>query len=435
MSRPRKSIPSYLPHAQSGKARAVWTDQSGNRQFRMLPGLFDSQESCSAFARLQLELAATPHQLSERATAVLSMNEMLVAYLRYAEQHYQGPDKQPTDEIRHLKTVCRYLKELYGLTPAKDFGPLALKAVCQKFIAMGWCRTTVNARIERVRRVFRRAVAEEMIPPTVHQALAAVTGLQRGRTTATETTPIELVDDAIVDVTLQYLNRHVRGLVEFQRLTGCRPREACRLRRCDIDMGGTVWQYRPPQHKGSWRGKARTISIGPKAQALLREFFTTDINDYLFSPARAVEELRAERSAKRKTPQYPSHMKRNAKKRKAKPQRTPTERYNRGSYEVSVDRACDKAFPPPEPLAKLPGESQTKWWARLTPDERIEVKAWQKTHRWSPNQLRHTQGTKVRKEFGLEAAGAALGHSKMSATEVYAERDAQLAATVAAKIG
>jgi hypothetical protein len=29
MARPRNSIPSYLPHTQSGKARAVWTDQTG----------------------------------------------------------------------------------------------------------------------------------------------------------------------------------------------------------------------------------------------------------------------------------------------------------------------------------------------------------------------------------------------------------------------
>jgi hypothetical protein len=30
MPRPRKSIPSYLPHAQSGRARAVWTDYTGH---------------------------------------------------------------------------------------------------------------------------------------------------------------------------------------------------------------------------------------------------------------------------------------------------------------------------------------------------------------------------------------------------------------------
>ena len=60
MARSRNSLPSYLPHKQSGKARAVWTDTLGIRHFKMLPGSFDSPESKTAFARLQLELAAAP---------------------------------------------------------------------------------------------------------------------------------------------------------------------------------------------------------------------------------------------------------------------------------------------------------------------------------------------------------------------------------------
>src|SRR5581483_6249733 len=96
--------------------------------------------------------------------------------------------------------------------------------------------------------------------------------------------------------TLPFLNRHVRGLVEFQRLTGCRPGEACALRRCDVDVSGPIWLYKPAHHKTAWRGKSRTIAIGPKAQELLRQFFTPDLHSYPFSPACAVEELNAERS-------------------------------------------------------------------------------------------------------------------------------------------
>ena len=36
---------------------------------------------------------------------------------------------------------------------------------------------------------------------------------------------------------------------------------------------------------------------------------------------------------------------------------------------------------------------------------------------WTLYQIRHTAATKVRKELGYESAGAALGHTKMSATE------------------
>lgn len=129
-----------------------------------------------------------------------------------------------------------------------------------------------------------------------------------------------------------------------------------------------------------------------------------NIADYLFSPARAVEELRAERSAARKTPRYPSYMARNVTKRKKNPKRAASEKYDRESYGLAIDRACDWVFPPPGKLAQRRGETLAAWWARLTEKKKDEVKAWRKGHRWHPNQLRHSFATKVRKQHGLEAA-------------------------------
>lgn len=63
------------------------------------------------------------------------------------------------------------------------------------------------------------------------------------------------------------------------------------------------------------------------------------------------------------------------------------------------------------------------------------MKEWRKSHCWSPNQLRHTFATRVRKQHGLEAAQVLLGHSRADVTQVYAERNEELAVTVAAKIG
>lgn len=434
----RNPTPSYLKHSRTGRARAVWSDSSGKRHDVLLPGRYESEESKQAFARIVAEQAASPVVPLANPTG-LSVAELLNAYRKWAEVHYRGPDGKPSDEVRQLYTVCRFVRELYGLTPATEFGPLALKAVREQFVAAGWCRKTVNDRVDRIRRIFRWGVAEQLIPAAVLQSLIAVEGLKKGRTPARETEPIKPVDDATVEAVLPYLNRHVRGLVEFQRLTGCRPGEACSIRRADIDMSGDVWVYEPKQHKGTWRDKSRPIPIGPKAQALLRDFFTPDAHDYLFSPQRAVEEVRAARAARRKTPLYPSHQRHN-KARQAKRKgmvhiRPPAERYNRGSYETAVDRACDAAFPPPAPLAQREGESKAKWWARLTEKQQGEVKAWRKAHRWSPNQIRHAHGTKVRKMFGLEAAQCVLGHEKADITQIYAERNLELATEVARKVG
>ncbi len=49
--------------------------------------------------------------------------------------------------------------------------------------------------------------------------------------------------------------------------------------------------------------------------------------------------------------------------------------------------------------------------------------------------MRHSAATEIRKQFGLEAAQTVLGHAKADVTQVYAERDAALAAEVMRKIG
>jgi integrase len=371
------------------------------RREKLLPGSFGSSESLAAKARLELELAASPTREPAPSPDLHSVAEFLCAYLDFAEQHYRGSDGKPTDEVRHIKAALRHVRELYAETPVTGFGPLALKAVWQRFVEQKWCRKTINARIERVRRIFKWAVAEELVAPAVYQALAAVKGLERGRTEAKEGQPVGPVDNATVDATLPFLNRHVRGLVEFQRLTGCRPGEACAVRRYDIDTGGAVWLYKPASHKTAWKGKTRIILIGPKAQALLREFFTPELNDYLFCPRRAKEEFIATRAAGRKTPLYPSHAKQNVKRRKANPKRKPTEKYTRQAYLTAIVRACDRA----------------------------------EVSHWHPNQLRHSFATQVRKQHGLEAAQVLLGHSRADVTQVYAERNEQLASTVAAQIG
>ena len=75
------------------------------------------------------------------------------------------------------------LEKLYGSTLAKDFSPKALKAVRQSMIDSGLARKTINQRIGRIIHVFKWAVSEEMVPPSVYQALkrlAASEGLVAG---------------------------------------------------------------------------------------------------------------------------------------------------------------------------------------------------------------------------------------------------------------
>ncbi|HXD85534.1 MAG TPA: tyrosine-type recombinase/integrase [Urbifossiella sp.] len=396
----------------------------------MLPGKFDSAQSKTAFARLQLELQTQPIRI---AGEPLTVARLFVAFKGHAEKHYRRPDGSLTHEVSEYATLSRLVRPLYGKTLGAEFGPLDLKAVREAMIGNGWCRSLINQRIGRLKRVFKWGVAEQLVPAATYQALLAVDGLQAGRCKVRESEPVQPVPEHVIDSTLPFLNRHVRGMVEFQRYTGCRPGEACQLRRADIDTGGKVWLYRPRQHKTSWRGKPRVIAIGPKAQKVIREFFTPNLEDYLFSPRRNVAEFHAQRTANRKTPLFPSHERRNARSRQATP--SATEAYTATSYGHAVAKACDRAWPPLGKIARQKGESVKAWWGRLSESQQDDVKAWQRQHRWHPNQLRHTFATKARKEHGLEAAQVLLGHARADVTQVYAERNLDLAVNVAAKIG
>ena len=65
--------------------------------------------------------------------------------------------------------------------PAKQFGSLALKSVRAKMVNAGLCRRLINQRIGRIRRTFKWAAAEELIPVTTYQLLTTLPGLQKGR--------------------------------------------------------------------------------------------------------------------------------------------------------------------------------------------------------------------------------------------------------------
>jgi integrase len=206
-------------------------------------------------------------------------------------------------------------------------------------------------------------------------------------------------------------------MIQVQRLTGARPGEVCVMRAIDIDMRGHIWLYRPGsdeeqgRHKTAHHGHTRVIAIGPKAQEVIKPFLTTNLTAYFFRPVDALD-----------NPKW-------ARRRK------PGEHYTVDSYRQAIERGCDRAFPPPATLGRMEGETCRAWRQRLTAEQREELKAWQKAHRWHPHQLRHSLATEIRREHGLDAARAVLGHRSPAITEIYAELDANKAAEVMGKLG
>lgn len=343
----------------------------------------------------------------------LTVNEIALRYLEFARAYYRKNGKE-TDTVSGIKTALRFLCRSYGRTAARDFGPLALAAVREQMIATGNSRVYINNNVDRLRRMFKWAVSQELVPVTVHQALATLPGLRRGRSAARETAPIKPVREDVFQTTLKYLRPMVADMAQVQRLTGCRPGELCILRPCDIDRTGDVWAYRPESHKTEHHDRGRMIFIGPKAQAILRPYLERPADQYCFCPIEAEAQRNLERRAHRLSPMTPSQAARTPKKR---PKRTAGQRYTDDAYRRAIHRACDAA----DRQAHL---------------DAPEIPAAQRLFaRWSPNRLRHSAGTEIRRRFGIEAAQVTLGHACCDVTEIYAERDLQKAAEVMRIVG
>ena len=152
----------------------------------------------------------------------VTVRELIEQYLNHARDYYRK-NGVPTSEYQSICSAPRPLREQCENESARNFGPKELKRFREQWVERGVVREQVNKRVDRVRRMFRWAVAEEFIDPEVYDRLKAVSGLRKGRTQAVEGRPVQPVDDEIVDATLPFLNRQIRALVELLRLTGARP--------------------------------------------------------------------------------------------------------------------------------------------------------------------------------------------------------------------
>ncbi|MEQ8846893.1 site-specific integrase [Botrimarina sp.] len=392
-------VPSYSLH----KARGLACCKVGGK--RIYLGKYGSPESREAYARVVASVLAgapvtadTVKTTGAKPAATITVAMLAEKYLEHCAAYYRR-NGEPTEQLIYARIAVERLVDRFGEVPAHEFGPLAFTAYRDGLVAMGLSRRYINATCQRVRRMFRWGGSLEIIPATVAQSLALVEGLKQGRTDAREPGPVRPVDDAVVDATIRELPEVVADMVRFQRLTGARPGEVCKLRPCDLDRTGDVWTYRPASHKTQHHGKSRTVFIGPQGQAVLLKYLARAADTYCFRPCDSEAKRRAAQHAARTTPLSCGN--RPGTNTKPSPLRTAGDRYTKDSYARAIARAAKRA----------------------------------KVEKWTPNQLRHTYATAVRRDHGLEATQILLGHSGAKVTEIYAERDMAKGAAVARLIG
>ena len=155
-------VPSYRLHKGSGQALVQINGE------RIYLGKHGSKESKEKYQRIVAEwlVSVREHKADGdgKRTAPyrfdLSINEMLLAYWKFAEGYY-AKDGKPTKEFVCMKHALRPLRKLYGTRRVRDFGPLALKAVREHMIAVeDLSRGVVNHRANRIKRAIKWAVSE-----------------------------------------------------------------------------------------------------------------------------------------------------------------------------------------------------------------------------------------------------------------------------------
>lgn len=157
-----------------------------------------------------------------------TVGEIIIEYWHWVSANHRSV------RASNIRAALRLLRKLYGSPPAAEFGPKKLRTLRDGMVLgdenavpprKPWSRRTVNERVQTVVAMFRWAVAQEMIQPSVPQALAMVEPLKRGRTTAREGSRVRPVAQPAVDAVRPLVSAQVRSMIDLQLLSGARSGE------------------------------------------------------------------------------------------------------------------------------------------------------------------------------------------------------------------
>ncbi len=328
-------------------------------------GPYGSRDSYLEYRRIVAEWRSGVTQAPEE----LTISELADRFEAWARAHYSR-----TKEPEKIDFSLRVVRQLYGHRPVESFDVNALRVVRDQFVRAGNARSTVNMRVNVIRRLFCWAESHGLAPRGTKENLDSLAALKRGRSNAVETERVRPVSRDDVARTLPHLSRVVGDMVRLQLRTGMRPGEVVVIRSLDIhNTADRVWMYLPLAHKTSHLGRRREIWIGPRSQRVIRKYIAlaSSPSEFLFRPELA-----------------------------------PRARVYGNCYSVASYRRAIK---------------------RAAANAQVPI--------WSPNRLRHTAATELRRLYGIEAARTVLGHSTASTTEIYAETNRDRAIEIADERG
>jgi integrase len=370
---PRKPrIPSYRLHKPSGQAVATLNGRD------VYMGPWGTEESKAKYERVIAECLARGRVLAEAPARGPEergplMKEIILGFDRHCESTMRPAG---VDKVRDsLKPLLR----LYGDRPAVQFDAISYATVRAAMIMDELCVSTIRLRLAIIKKLLAWAIVRGLIPDKTLNLVAALEKaepLRAGQGGVKPSRPVRPVPVADVQAVLDHVPPTVKAMLELQLATGMRPGEVRHMTTGQIDRSDELLIYHPDKHKTKYLGKSKEVVLGLRAREIITPFLKVDPAAILFPPADGSGPTR-------------------------KGKRRPGPMYTKGSYANAITRGCRRA--------RVPA--------------------------FSPNQIRHTYATMIRKEFGLEAAQVMLGHSRADVTQIYAEANRDVATSIAAKVG
>lgn len=340
-----------------------------------------------------------------------TVKKLCATYREQARKLYKKGDAF-TSHIDTVDAALDALEEAYGDRGADDIGAPDIHRLLTSMVVgtdrHGVTRArsiyTVNGRLRIVKQAYKWARLHGLISKETAYDVSLVPPLRVGRSEAKAPRRVLPVPEAVLSATVAAATPTIADMIRTLLLTGMRPGELCAMRACDMERDGDVWLYRPVSHKTEHHGRDRVILVGPQAQAILKPYISrrTKLSEYVFLPSEAHRE-RLEQLGLPKVKAY------QCSRSVFKPGRC----FKNDTFYGQIQRTCDRAFDPK-------GEKR---------------KAKDFAHRWHPHRLRHNAATRIREQFGIEAAKDLLGHSSLSTAMIYAEKSMDRMKEIARKAG
>jgi integrase len=258
----RKPLYAYTLHKATGQAfvrvegRMVYLGKYGSPESRV--------------RHRNIVAAAQARQEAFDLMRPLSVGELCERFVQAMQREYGRRSWQDIEARAVALTVCAK----HAGMEAATFGPKALQDIRQAMLKQDrLTRYGINRRKQHIVAMFKWAVSEELVPPSVWHSLQAVRPIRRGR--GRDNPPRVPADPVAVDAVVERLqadgNTGAARCVRFMRATGCRPAEAYGATPADFRLSESLPTYTVREHKCAHRGMDRVIPLNAAAVAAVQD--------------------------------------------------------------------------------------------------------------------------------------------------------------------